>query len=35
VSVKLLAIVNTGFTKKVDEVNKYPAVTNKETINGI
>ena len=35
VSVKLLAIVNTGFTKKVDEVNKYPAVTNNETINGI
>ena len=34
-SIKLLAIVNTEFTKKVDEVNKYPAVTSKETINGI
>ena len=35
VSVKLRAIVKTGFTKKVDEVNKYPAVTSKETISGI
>jgi hypothetical protein len=28
-------MVKTGFTKKVDEVNKYPAVTNNETIKGI
>ena len=34
-SVKLLATVKTGFTKKVEEVNKYPRVTINETIKGI